>query len=73
VLKAPKNGFPFRSYIAAEDKVIGAILTQESEGKEHAITYLCRRLVDAETRYIFIEKLCICLFYACTKLILPYV
>jgi hypothetical protein len=23
--------------------------------------------VDAETRYTFIEKLCLCLFYACTK------
>ena len=24
--------------------------------------------MDAETRYTFIEKLCLCLFYACTKL-----
>jgi ribonuclease HI len=31
------------------------------------VTYLSRRLVDAETRYTFIEKLCLCLFYACTK------
>ena len=40
VLKAPRRGFPFRLYIAAEDKVIDAILTQETEGKEHVITYL---------------------------------
>ena len=64
VLKAPRRGFPFRLYIAAEDKVIGAVLTQETEGKEHVITYLSRRLIDAETRYMFIEKLCLCLFYA---------
>jgi hypothetical protein len=67
VLKAPRAGVPFRSYIASEDKVIGAVLTQETEGKEHVVTYLSRRLVDAETRYTFIEKLCLCLFYACTK------
>jgi hypothetical protein len=54
-------------YIAAEDKVIGAVLTQETKGKEHVVTYLSRRLVDTETRYTFIEKLCLCLFYACTK------
>src|SRR6185295_1195462 len=42
---------PFRLYVVAEDKVIGAVLTQETEGKEYIITYLYRRLIDAETRY----------------------
>src|SRR3954466_15133907 len=68
VMRAPKHREPFRLYIAAEEGVIGAVLTQETEGKEHAITYLSRRLLDAETRYTFIEKLCLCLYYACTKL-----
>ena len=68
MLKAPRRGVPFRLYVAAEDKVIGAVLTQETEGKEYIITYLSRRLIDAETRYIFIEKLCLSLYYACTKL-----
>ena len=68
VLKAPKRGIPFRLYVAAEDKVIGAILTQKTEGKEYVITYIGRRLIDAETRYTFIEKLCLSLYYACTKL-----
>ena len=54
--------------MAAGDKVIGAVLTQETEGKEYIITYLSRRLIDAETRYTFIEKLCLSLYYACTKL-----
>ena len=27
VLKAPRRGVPFRLYVAAEDKVIGAVLT----------------------------------------------
>ena len=68
VLKAPRRGVPFRVYVVAEDKIIGAVLTQETKGKEYMITYVCRRLIDAEKRYIFIEKLCLSLYYACTKL-----
>ena len=56
MLKAPRRGVPFRLYVAAEDKIIGAVLTQETEEKEYIITYLSRRLIDAETRYTFIEK-----------------
>ena len=37
VLKAPKRVIPFRLYVAAEDKVIGAVLTQKTEGKEYII------------------------------------
>ena len=68
MLKAPRRGVPFGFYVAAEDKVIGDVLTQEIEGKEYIITYLSRRLIDVEMTYIFIEKLCLCLNYACTKL-----
>ncbi|KAK1668451.1 hypothetical protein QYE76_056610 [Lolium multiflorum] len=50
VLRAPKHGELFRLYIAVEEGVIGAVLTQETEEKEHVITYLSRRLLDAETR-----------------------
>ena len=65
VLKAPKIVKPFRLYIVDEDKVIGVVLTQEAKGNEHVVTYLSRRLMDAETRYTFVENLCLCLFYAC--------
>jgi hypothetical protein len=68
VLQAPKSGVPFRLYIAAEPSVIGAVLTQEIDGKEYIIAYESRRLLDVETRYTFIEKLCLSLYYACTKL-----
>jgi hypothetical protein len=67
VLKAPQVGVLFRLCIIAEDKVMGSVLTQETEGREHVVTYLSRRLVDAKTRYTFSEKLCLCLFYAYTK------
>jgi hypothetical protein len=68
VVKAPLVGIPFRLYIAAEDAVIGVVLMQVTEGKEHIITYLSRCLIDAKTKYTFIEKLCLSLFYACSKL-----
>jgi hypothetical protein len=61
-------GIPFRLYIAAEDAVVGAVLTQVTEGKEHIITYLSQRLINIKTMYSFIEKLCLSLFYACSKL-----
>jgi hypothetical protein len=67
-MKTPMIGILFWLYIAVEDAVIGAVLTQVTEGKEHIITYLSRCLIDAETRYSFIEKLCLSLFYACSKL-----
>jgi hypothetical protein len=67
-MKALMDVIPFQLYIAAEDAVIGVVLTQVTEGKEHIITYLSWYLIDAETRYSFIEKLCLSLFYAYSKL-----
>jgi hypothetical protein len=68
MLRAPKSGEPFQLYIAAQEDVIGAVFTQEFEAKKHIITYVSRRLLDIETRYSFIDKLCFLLYYACTKL-----
>ena len=50
MFKAPRRGVPFRLYVAAEDKIIVAVLTQETEDKEYVITYISRRLIDAGTR-----------------------
>jgi hypothetical protein len=50
VMKALMTGIPFRLYITIEDAVIGVVLTQITEGKEHIITYLSQCLIDAETR-----------------------
>jgi hypothetical protein len=50
VLQAPKSDVPFRLYVAAEPSVIGAVLTQETDGKEYVVAYESRRLLDAETR-----------------------
>jgi hypothetical protein len=68
VLRAPKCGEPFWLYIAVQEDVIDAVLRQEFEEKEHIITYVSRRLLDAETMYSFIEKLCFSLYYAYARL-----
>jgi glycerol-3-phosphate dehydrogenase len=68
VLRAPRANHGFRLYVAAQEHVIGAVLTQEDNAKEFSVAYLSRRLVGAESRYAFVEKLCLSLYYACTKL-----
>jgi len=68
VLIPPQQGKPFRLYLSTDGMVIGSALIQEFEGKEHVIYYLSRRLVDAETRYSTIEKLCLCLYFSYIKL-----
>jgi hypothetical protein len=67
-MKAPMAGIPFWLYIAKEDAIVGVVLMQVTEGKEHIITYLSRCLIDTETRFSFIEKFCLSLFYAYSKL-----
>jgi hypothetical protein len=67
VLRAPESGEEFRLYIAATERVIGTALTQEHAGKEFVIAYMIRRMLDDETRYVHIEKLCLALYYACLK------
>ena len=52
----------------ADERAIESALIQEFEGKECVIYYVSRRLLDAETRYSPIERLCLCLYFSCTKL-----
>jgi hypothetical protein len=66
VLQAPKAGNLFKMYIAAQEWVIRAVLLQEEDGKEFQVAYMSRRLLDAETWYVFMEKLCLSLYYACS-------
>jgi hypothetical protein len=56
-------------YIATSENTMGSMLSQEDEnGVERAIYYLSRVLNDAETWYHHSEKLCLCLYFSCTKL-----
>jgi hypothetical protein len=67
VLRAPKVENLFKMYIAAQEWVIGVVLLHEENGKEFLVAYVSRRLLDAETRYVFMENFCLSLYYACSK------
>jgi hypothetical protein len=67
MLRAPKAGNPFKMYIAMQEQVIGAVLLQEEDGKEFLETYVGRCLLDAETRYVFVEKHYLSLYFACAR------
>jgi hypothetical protein len=67
VLRAPKAGNPFKMYIDMQERVILAVLLQEEDGKEFLVAYVSRCLLDAKTWYVFVEKLCLSLYYACSK------
>jgi hypothetical protein len=68
MLVPPQQGKPFKLYMSADGQTIGSALMQEFEGKERVIFYLSRRLLDPETRYSPTKKLCLCLYFSCTKL-----
>jgi hypothetical protein len=50
------------------DTSIASVVVQVYDGKENVVFYLSRRMLDTEIRYHKIEKLCLCLFFTCTKL-----
>jgi hypothetical protein len=68
VLVPPRQGKPFHVYLSVGDTSIASVIVQVHDGKERVVFYLNRRMLDAETRYPEIEKLCLCLFFTCTKL-----
>jgi hypothetical protein len=67
VLVPPQLNKPFKLYMATDTQTIGSTLIQEFEGKERIVAYLSRKLLDPETRYSAAEKLCLCVYYSCTK------
>jgi hypothetical protein len=50
------------------DTSIASVVVQVYDSKENVVFYLNRRMLDTETRYHEMEKLCLCLFFTCTKL-----
>ena len=66
---APTSEKPFLLYVKTMDHSLGALLAQKSdEGHEHAIYYLSRTLIGAESRYNPIEKECLALIFAVQKM-----
>ncbi|XP_050365493.1 uncharacterized protein LOC126784029 [Argentina anserina] len=73
VLRPPQPGIPLKLYISASPYSIAGLLAQDGDGEggkkiEHAVYYLSRTLLEVETRYSPIEKLCLALYFIGTKL-----
>ena len=69
VLMPPLRGRLLKLYISVANGSIGCLLAQiNAKGREHVVYYLSRVLNSVETRYTPIEKLCLALYFACTKL-----
>ena len=66
VLVPPQKHKLFKLYLSADERAIGSTLIQEFEGKERVIYFVSKRLLNAETRYSPIERLCLCLYFSCT-------
>jgi hypothetical protein len=67
VLVPPQLNKPFKLYVVADAQTIGSAVIQDFEGIERVVAYLSRKLLDPETRYSAAEKLCLCVYYSCTK------
>jgi hypothetical protein len=68
MLVPPQQGRSFYIYLSVDDTSIASVVVQVYDGKEKVVFYLSGRMLDTETKYHEIEKLCLCLFFTCTKL-----
>lgn len=69
ILVAPVAKKPFLLYIWAMHHSLGALLSQHNDvGHEHAIYYLSRIMVGAESSYNSIEKECLALVFIIQKM-----
>ncbi|XP_070679339.1 uncharacterized protein [Malus domestica] len=69
VLVPPRRGKPLKLYISAAEESIGCLLAQDNDaGREQAIFYLSRNLNPPEINYSAVEKLCLAVFFATSKL-----
>ena len=65
----PLRDWSLKLYLSVVKESIGCILAQSNvEGHEQDVYYLSRVLNLAETTYTPIEKLCLAIYFACTKL-----
>ncbi|XP_034674313.1 uncharacterized protein LOC117905510, partial [Vitis riparia] len=69
VLAPPTPGRPLLLYLSVSDVALGCMLAQlDDSGKDRAIYYLSKRMLDYETRYVTIERYCLALVWATRRL-----
>jgi hypothetical protein len=60
---------PFYIYLLVGDTSIASVVVQVYDRKEKVVFYLSRRMLDIETRYHEMEKLCLCLVFRLHKVV----
>ena len=55
-------------YLAKSDHVVSLVLIRKQEGFQRSVYYLSKMLVDADTRYLLLEKMALALVHATRKL-----
>ncbi|RVW64270.1 Retrovirus-related Pol polyprotein from transposon 17.6 [Vitis vinifera] len=69
VLVPPMPGRPLLLYLSVSDMALGCMLAQlDDSGKERAIYYLSKRMLEYEMRYVMIEHFCLALVWATRRL-----
>jgi hypothetical protein len=68
MLVPPQWDRSFYIYLSVDDTSITFVVVEVYDIKEKVVFYLSRRMLDIETRYHKMEKLCLYLFFTCTKL-----
>ena len=69
VLVPPTPSCPLLLYLSVSDVALGCMLAQlYDSGKERAIYYLSKRMLDYEMRYVTIERYCLALVWATPRL-----
>ena len=67
VLTASKPGEDLYMYLSVYEHAVSAVLLRD-QGVQQPIYYISKTLVNAETRYLPLEKLVLALFHATRKL-----
>ena len=67
MLTAPELGEDLFMYFSVSDHVVSAVLLRD-RGVQQPVYYISKTLVDAETRYLPLEKLVLALVHAMRKL-----
>ncbi|XP_074351895.1 uncharacterized protein LOC141691046 [Apium graveolens] len=68
ILSNPKEGETLVLYLVVSDFAVSAVLVREEDGIQLPVYYVRKRLDDAETRYMSLEKLAYALILAFRKL-----
>ncbi|KAK9070324.1 hypothetical protein SSX86_010725 [Deinandra increscens subsp. villosa] len=68
LLMQPVKGEPLSLYLAVSGSSVSVVLVKDHEGQQHPVYYVSKTLLDAETRYSYLEKLILALVMASQKL-----